>query len=164
MYAYVGNDPVNLVDPTGKAACGGICIGLVALGSYLLVDGAMDAAEGFNDAADQANKTIDQNNSTMEDLVAGMKGDMPLSEVGKSLADQNQSQNDNVNSVAENGAKIAKGVPGSSMTGPGPTSKVDVAVGGVATTISNIGGSEQSSQNNTNDTSNTCATSGANKC
>jgi RHS repeat-associated protein len=26
MYAYVGNDPVNMRDPTGKVACAGLCI------------------------------------------------------------------------------------------------------------------------------------------
>jgi hypothetical protein len=33
MYAYVGNDPVNMVDPTGEIACGGACIGTVVVAS-----------------------------------------------------------------------------------------------------------------------------------
>jgi uncharacterized protein RhaS with RHS repeats len=36
LYAYVANDPVNMVDPTGKSSEGAIC-GQTFLDSHLLI-------------------------------------------------------------------------------------------------------------------------------
>ncbi len=46
LYAYVHNDPMNMTDPTGKIACGGICVFGVGLAVGYVFDKAIGAIRG----------------------------------------------------------------------------------------------------------------------
>ena len=120
LYGYVLGDPVNLVDPFGT--CGGLCIGAAIIGGSYIVYSIYNAWSNFFKKVDEAQKAA---NACAQD---------PLN------PDKWKDYNQKHYKAFQAGGGAALSVPGTSATGPVPTSALDLGIGGASTTITNSAG------------------------
>ncbi|WP_430457778.1 RHS repeat domain-containing protein [Rheinheimera sp.] len=122
-YVYVGNDPMNAVDPDGEnalAACiaGPFACGIGALLTAGTIVGAIEAKDGFDQLSQDAQRTQVIKDKAYSDLNDTLDRKISPSELGKSLAEANGSSKELFrNSVIKNGGKIISGIPGNTMSG-----------------------------------------------
>ena len=120
LYAYAGGNPVMYVDPDGTSLIGGaFLVGAVLYGMY----NAHQTAMGAMDAADEARK---QNDNFATNYKKGG---------GANIDKLQKSRTQAYVKGLKKTSKIAKTVPGTSMTGDVPTSPTDVVVGVAIETI-----------------------------
>ncbi len=118
LYGYVLQDPVNLVDPSGEFWQ---VVAIAALGAYTVY------------AIVDAFKTFFKKNKERQKAVIKCYID-PLNE-------KNWEEYEKINyQTYRAGGSAALSVPGTSVSGPPPTSAYEVGVGGVSTAITNSAG------------------------
>jgi len=113
FYRYVGNNPLNLTDPSGH--CGGLCIAGV-IGAGYMIYSLYNSWKDFLDKADKAKKANEEywKDPTNIDKYRNKE---------KAFLD-----------AAKSGCKAGMTTPGTSFSGPPPTGAIDF-VGGGATSF-----------------------------
>ena len=119
-YRYVGDSPVNFVDPYGT--CGGLCIAAAIIGGSYIAYSIYNAWSNFFKKVDEAQKAA---NACAQD---------PLN------PDKWKDYNKKYYKAFQAGGSAALSVPGTSATGPVPTSAPDLVIGGASTAITNSAG------------------------
>jgi len=110
---------VNYIDPDGNHP---VVIVLAVVGGSYIAYTIYDAWQSFLDKAEKAKKA---NEEYWKDPTSSEK----YKKRGKAFLE-----------AAQEGLKAGTTVPGTSITGPVPTSKIDLIVGGITTLISNLSG------------------------
>ncbi|MFD1218364.1 RHS repeat-associated core domain-containing protein [Microbulbifer celer] len=144
LYAYVHNDPLNLVDPTGQFACGGICIALVVAAVSASVSVGTDVAVSkmtntpLNGADVARNATVAAAVSPIKGLKATGAGVIAAtSEVAGGIA-KGDSASEIANSATAAGLGAAAGTAlGNTKAGQMVADKIGDALGNAA---KNVGG------------------------
>ncbi|QSX28770.1 RHS repeat-associated core domain-containing protein [Shewanella cyperi] len=108
-YAYVGNDPINGVDPSGENI---IAVGIAAVAIVTIA--VLKVKEKFDNAVEQVNKDLDRS----EEINAKFeKGD--YAEAFKAMAqDEHSFKEEVLPAIAELGKAASENIPGTSMSGP----------------------------------------------
>jgi hypothetical protein len=114
---YCQNNPVNFIDPDGNHP---VVIVLAVGGGVYIAYTIHNAWQSFLDKAEKAKKA---NEEYWKDPTNPEK----YEKKEKAFLE-----------AAQEGLKAGATVPGTSITGPVPTSKIDLIVGGTTTLISNL--------------------------
>nr|WP_221435296.1 RHS repeat-associated core domain-containing protein [Thalassotalea piscium] len=139
MYAYVGNDPVNLVDPSGEGALATCLAGPVAcvVGVSLTVYGAYKYVDKGKKVVDDGQKVRntrrgEKASQYYEALSAKARGEnITAEEINKKGKEMGKATQEFADAAKDFAKSASDAVPHTTMTGLGPTSVRDIKVNGV---------------------------------
>ena len=150
-YSYAVNNPYKYTDPDGKAICGGLCVGAAAavvtcakstacrttVAGVLVTVGLINAGEDIGEATENLAESANSLRQNKEDqMKAALEGD--ISTVNDLTDETGQLTSEMAEALGETGKALSGAVPGTSMSGPAPTSSTDVQVAGAVEAIKKV--------------------------
>lgn len=131
LYRYVFNNPTNLVDPSGEFVP--LLVVAAAAGAYIVYD-VVKKARNFWDAAE----AYRESNEACVQLV-NATSDCDQEELLRKCQEGGR----NLVKALGAGVRLGASIPGTSFSGPVPTSKTDLIVGAGQSLLFSAGGSDQ---------------------
>ncbi len=108
-----------------------------AYGAYKIGDAAVETKDKFDEQAKKSMESALETEAKHDAIAKAMSGEGSLSDAGKAMQKSAEAYKNAVDAAGET-AKAASQLPGTSMSGPAPTSASDLVTSGIGEAVKSV--------------------------